>query len=469
MEIETTFTRQEIIEKLKGNSQEEKRNVLEYLLSVEDISAYVDEICKCITDEDKGIRNTATMLIINNQPDNAASHIVKLVSSENITLRNLAGEILIKLGSKALDTLVEYNCEKNDDDQKFIIDVLGLIGSEKAAAHILGILSETENDNVVLACIEALGNIRCDSAVEILLLLYDRNELYKPSVVEALGKIGSPKASSFLLDKYNGEDELAKYSILESLGFLGDVDTFFFLLEQVSDIHGPLVWPLITSLFILKEKYGLDIPFDDKMKNLLMYTLQEGTADHKKIALSLINVFNDKDILLESLKYIGEDDELDEIIRSKIYRNPEYLFDVISKILVENPDKLRQLLNLFYSTLTFVSADNGEVDISLVQKRNIVHTISEYLDHPDEEVRRSGMEILFMLDAESAILFIDSMTEDENIWNRLRLIELLELTDNTTANEAIHKLSNDEDEMVRERAQQILSYRNSNEIYPITK
>ncbi len=469
MSVEKLFNRKDIIDVLNSNSVEERRDILDYLLTLDDIADYVEEVCNCIADEDKGIRNSASMLIINNQPGEAAKHIVKFVSSKNITLRNLAGEILIKLGAKAVDTLIQYNCEKNDDDQKFMIDVLGLIGSESAAEHILSILSTTENDNVVLACIEALGNIRYDNAVEILLLLYDRSELYKPSVVEALGKIGSAKASRFLLDKYPAEDELTKYSILESLGYLGDVDTYFFLLEQVVDIHGPLVWPLITSIFILKEKYGLDIPFDDKMKNLLMYTLQEGTAEHKKIALSLINVFNDKDILLESLKYIGEDDELDEIIRSKIYRNPEYLFEEINKILVENPDKLRQLLNLFYSVLTFVCTDNGQLNISLIQKRNIIHGISEYLDHHDEEVRRAGMEILFVLDFESAILFVDSMVQDENIWNRLRLVELLEFTDNQEANDALEKLSKDEDEMVRERVDQILSSRKQNEIYPITK
>lgn len=467
MNDEKIMTKEEIIDLLLSDSIDIKRDTLDYLLNRDDIDEYVEPVCKCLSYPDKGVRNAAAMLILNHKPDKAANFLVSIVSSGDITLRNLAGEVLIGLGPKAVQALIDYNCEKNSDDQKFIIDVLGLIGSSKSAEHIIGILSTTEDDNVVLACIEALGNVRYKEAIDILQLLYDRSELYKPFIVEALGKIGSPKACSFLLERFLNEDEITKYSILESLGLVGDVDTFFFLLEQVENIHGPLVWPLITSLFILKEKYSLDIPFDDKMKSLLMYTLQEGAPEHKKIALSLINVFNDKDILMESLKFLGDDEEFDEIIRTKILKHPEYLLEEINRILSHNSEKVRQILNLLYTTLSYQISEEGTLDLPLIQKRNMIHLMSEFLNHHDEEVRRSCMEILFMLDSESALLFVDSMLSDENMWNRIRLVELLEMVNNTPAREALIKLSEDNEEMVKERVQASLNNQKINEIYPI--
>lgn len=467
MDDEKKLTEKEIINLLLSDSIDDKRDMLDYLLNLESIDQYVETVCGCLSNPDKGVRNAAAMLILNHKPDKAARFLVPIVSSTDITLRNLAGEILIGLGSKAIQALIDYNCEKNSDDQKFIIDLLGLIGSSKSAEHIISTLSTTEDDNVVLACIEALGNVKYKDAIDILQLLYDRSELYKPFIVEALGKIESPKACSFLLEKFVNEDDITKYSILESLGLVGDVDTFFFLLEQIENIHGPLVWPLITSLFILKEKYSLDIPFDDKMKSLLMYTLQEGAPEHKKIALSLINVFNDKDILIESLKFLGDDDEFDEIIRTKIFLNPEYLFEEFGRILSHAGEKVRQILNLLYTTLSYLFSEGGVFDLPLIQKRNMTHLMSEFLNHHDEEVRRSCMEILFMIDSESALLFVDSMLSDENMWNKIRLVELLEMMNNTSAREALIKLSEDSEEMVKERVQASLNNQNVNEINPI--
>lgn len=458
-----------IFENLENISNDALIEALYSITEEDDISDIVPQICNLISHEDKGVRNAATMVLLTHKPPRAASHLVKFISSPDISIRNLAGEILTKLGDLSIDALIEYNHDRNDDDQKFIIDILGIIANPKAANHIMEILSNTDNDNIILACIEALGNIKYKDAIDILLLFYERNELYKPTIVEALGKIGSQKALNFLLSKFNSEDELTKYSILESLGYLGDVDTYFFLLEQIMNVHGPLVWPLITSIFLLKEKYNLDIPFDDKMKSLLMYTLREGTAEHKKIALSLINMFSDKDILLACLRYLGEDYELDEIIRSKIFNNVNYIFEEIPRILSENPDNVRHILNLFLSVTSSVINEGAKSNISLMQIRNILHSVSAYLNHPDEEVRRASMEIIFNLDPDSAFLFIDSMINDENIWNKLRLIELLETINKPESTNALIRLMQDEDEMIKERAAQIVNSRNIKEINSTTK
>ena len=68
------------------------------------------------------------------------------------------------------------------------------------------------------------------------------------------------------------------------------------------------------------------------------------------------------------------------------------------------------------------------------------------------------------MDADSALLFIDTMISDENTWNRLRLLELLENIQEEKFNLSIAKMTNDVDEMVRERAILIASAKNINQI-----
>ena len=445
------------IEILTKGSPDEKNELLMNLIGTELTSSLFETIANLIADEDKGIRNSATMLMLSNPNPELPEYIVKFIASDDISMRNLAGEILIKLGSLSVATLIQFDHKNNDDIIKFIVDILGLIREPEASLYIMSILSSSENDNVILACIEAFGNIRYEGALDILMLFYDRNELFKPTIVEALGKIGSKAALEFLVSRYSNEDELTQYSILESLGLIGDIETYFFLLEQVIDISGTLVFPLITSIAILRERFNLDIPFDNRMKNLLIYTITEGTPEHKKSAFSLIDSFDEKEILLASLNLLGENNELDDMIRRKIFKNAEYLYREIGKIINSNPQNLSQILNLFLSTINYVRDFQISVNTSMLDIKNMIHAVSGLLSHHEEEVRKCAMEILFNIDAQSAMMFIDTMLNDENIWNRLRLLEILEGLEGDEYDSAYQKLALDPDEMVQERAQYLVN------------
>lgn len=452
-----------MIQLLKTSEVIKKIEILDQLVE----KKLSDEMCSCIADliqdDDKGLRNAVTSLIKNNRNPKFPWVIAQFVTSSDLSVRNLAGEILINLGPLSVESLIEFNHQDDNDTLKFIIDVLSLIGDQRVALFVMGILSTTENDNVILACLEALGNIRFEGAIEVLILFYDRNELYKPTVVESLGKIGSKAALDFLVERFPVEDELTKYSILESLGSLGDINTFFFLLEQMSEISGPMVLPLIMSLSALKEKCYLDVPFDNRMKNLLLYTIAEGTPEHKKTAFNLIDTFDDKDILCACLHLLGDDFELDDLIRSKIFRNADFIYLEIARLLSHNPHNLKNILELFLSTINYVKDFKLQPNITAMDIRNIVHGISGLLDNYNEEVRRAAMEIIFELDQESALLFVDVMSNDENNWNRLRLLEIIENIPMEECNVVIEKLLNDEDEMIRERAAYSANIKNINQ------
>ncbi|MBI5807075.1 MAG: HEAT repeat domain-containing protein [Ignavibacteriales bacterium] len=453
---------QKTLEALKNGSNEEKIDLLNNLSSGNIDDNFIQIICGFVEHSDKGIRNAATNYILRNRNSRFPYFIVPFIKSNDISVRNLAGEILINLGSLSIDAIIQADTENNDDNLKFIIDILGLIGDQKASLFIIGILSSSENDNVVLACIEALGNLKVQAYVDVLILYYDRNELYKPTIVEALGKISSKAALNFLVSRFQNEDEITKYSILESLGSLGDIDTFFFLLEQINFVNGPLVLALISSIFMLREKFNLDIPFDNRMKSLLLYTIQQGTVEHKKIAFSMINSFDDKDILGASLTLLGENFELDDMIKNKLFNNIEFIYHEIFRTVNPRLPNLRQILNLFIEVINYVHEYDVRLNISMLDIRYIANSISGFLNHHDEEVRRYAMEILFNIDQESAILFADSMSNDESAWNRLRLLEMLEKVPDQSPEPIIEKLIKDEDDMVRERAAIIKNLRVNN-------
>jgi HEAT repeat protein len=429
--------------------------VIESLMYEELEDEIIEILCSFVEDPDKGIRNSVDMTLSLNPSPNIPLYLVKYVSSKYISSRNLAGEILLQIGKNAVDAMIAFIDNSSDDDKKFIIDILGLIGDSKSGSVILKILETNKNDNVILACIEALGNLKYYEALHRLFQTYEKNELYRPTIIEALGKIGSKKSLDFVMSKYNEEEELIKFSIIESLGSIGDERSFYFLISELNEISSPLISPIIGSIFELREKYNFEVPFDDKLKKAIFQTIYESEPKYKKAAVHLISAFNDEEIIAACLKIYGEDFELDEIIKPKIYKKPLVLFNALPLLIHELPDNLMKLLEL---TKEIIDENSVEFSNTLtgIQHRNISDSFTICLDNPDEEVRKLAVELLFTIDQNIAILFIDKMLDDDNLWNRLKLIELLSDINLPEAESALLRMSNDPEEMISERAKFIL-------------
>ena len=428
---------------------------IESLMNEELDDEIIEILCTFVEDADKGIRNSVDMTLSFNPSPRIPIYLVKYISSQNISSRNLAGEILLKIGNKAVDVMIASIYNSSDDDKKFLIDILGLIGDPKSGSSILKILEINTNENVILACIEALGNLKYTEALDKLFQTYEKNELYRPTIIEALGKIGSKKSLDFIMSKYNEEEELIKFSIIESLGLIGDEQSFYFLISELNETSSPIISPIIGSIFQLREKYNFDVPFDDRIKKAILQTIYESEPQYKKAAVNLMSAFDDEEIIAACLKIYGEDVELDEIIKPKIYEKPLVLFSAMPSLIHELPDNLMKLLEL---TKEILDENSVEIINTLagIQRRNISDSFTICLDNPDEEVRKLAVELLFTVDQNIAILFIDKMLDDDNLWNRLKLLELLSTTNLPEAEAALIRMSNDPEEMISERAKFIL-------------
>lgn len=444
-----------MLKQLKSGDPTERCSAVESLFNENLPDELVEDICTMLEDTDKGVRNTVDLMLSVNPSPQIPGHLVKYVSSSNISTRNLAGEILLKIGSNSVETMLEHIYLGNDDDKKFIVDILGLIGEPKAAPEILELMQINKNDNVIMACIEALGNLKYEAALDQMILIYDRNELFKPTIIEALGKIGNSKALDFIISKYNDEDSLTQFSMIESLGSVGDQKSFYFLISELNKTKGPLIWPIIESIYLLKEKYNLDVPFDEKMKNSILDTIEEADSKYRKAAIKLIVAFEGEDITNAYIKVYGEDNETDKLIKPKLLENPKRFFEIFIGLLDNDCKNLKNLLEL---SLEIMSNDElGYKDfVTELQIINLTDSLIDFLDNPDEEVRKLAMELLFIIDTDKALLFIDKMLNDNNLWNKLKLLEILSNVHNEIAENAIVKLTEDKEEMISDRAKFVL-------------
>lgn len=426
-----------------------------YNLTFEEVDDLtVKSITQLIVQEDKSIRNAASNFLIQNNNSSIPAQVIDYISSEDISIRNLAGEILLKKGSNSLNAI----CDRipnitNDDDIKFLVDILGLIGDKCPEDLIIDILTKNQNENVIVACIEALGNIYSEKAIETIIPFYEKSEFLKPVVVEATGKIRTLKSLKFITEKFKSDDDLLRFTMIESLGEIGDEETFYFLLSQLDNLSGALTWPLLEAIYKLKVKYDLEVPFDDKMKKCVLETITNSEPRYQVVAAHLVSVFDDPEILYACLSIYGMDTELNEILHEKFMQNINRILSKINTV-IENGNKyLPSILDLLQN---IIETDYTAIaKLSDLEKRRLTGALSETLTNPDEVVRISAAELLFKIDSETALLFLDTMISDENFWNRIRLLDMFTDLENPVVIEALDKLANDPEEMVSEKAKEI--------------
>lgn len=443
---------------LDTNESEKIRTTVENFQLVEMPDKVVEYVTAKLLSDDNGVKDTITRILSHNKNPNIPKYLVPYISSENIAARNLAGEILLNRKNESVEAMLSYLPDANDDDQKFIIDILGLIGDPQPAHEIVSVLKYSKDENVILACVEALGNIGSDEGIDDMISIYEQNELFRPTVIEALGKIGTPECVNFINDNYYGVDELTKFSLIESLGDIGNEESFNMLINDIQYLESAYKWVAIETIGKLEEKLQLELPSDVALKNSLLETLETSDLQYKKSAVRLISKFKDHEIVTKVLSIYGNDEEIDQKLNEYFSQDLTTFFKKTSEYLKQSPQNIREIIILIKE---MIQVDGGISLQSLTELeiRSYVEQFTTQLNNPDEEVRGSVMELLFFLDVETALMFSDIMLEDSVSWNRMRLLDIIQHGDHPKIIELLKALAADGDEMVRENAQAILNER----------
>lgn len=447
-------------QELENTDPDVRRRGAERFISEEIPEDILPVLVKLLEDTDKGVRDAASLALTYNEDPAIPAAVVPLISSDEIFVRNIAGDILLRRGTSVVPAMLAYLPERNDDDQKFLIDILGLIGSSESMDDIIKVMKSTENENVSLACIEALGNLRVPEALPHLKDAFFKTELFGPTIIEAMGKIGSEEAAQFITENYKSSDDLTKFSMLESMGDLGDEATFYFLLNELGSSEIPYTWAIVRSLYNLKEKYGLDIPYEESTKQKLLDTLLEGDKEYRPAASALVVSYRDADVLKACIKIYGSNPEIDGIIFPYISDNGLQSLKLMFEFLDEEGISIKPILELL-KNFAFETDGGFIAQLKDLELLSCCDKLTGQLDNPDEEVRKLSMELLFMLKPDMAVVFSDKMSGDPNFWNRMRFVELVEQYAQGSAKELLTPLLSDPEAMVKERVEWALDIRNN--------
>ncbi len=412
-------------------------------------------LCGLLEDDDKSVRAAAASTLKYNKSSFVSYELVPFISSSNITVRNLAGEVLAARGETAVDALLDYLRQINDkDDIKFIIDLLGLIGNSKAGSDILDVLKTSEDENIILACIEAIGNIKYIDAAAYLTYIFGINSIYEPLIIEALCRLEFPGVLNFIISKYTQADVLTKFAIIEGLGKIGNDETLKLLIHELYNVEDYFIPAVINSINLLRENKQFYIPADPKLKASIQYLFSKGDTSEIIPAVSLaVNIFKN-DFIDEYLRIYGNSYELDELLKPVIINNLKSAVKKAVELILTKPKNLKSLLNLIDDVWSGESG--GMRFLSHLEFPFLIEALNKCLYDHDEEVRRYAADLLFKVDTEAALMFVDKMADDTNLWNKMNLLDHLENIGNNDVDEILKKLVNDPDEMIKEKAKDII-------------
>src|SRR5271157_2412115 len=159
----TDETRRNISVLIADEDSDARRHAAEDLAGERGL-APIAALAAALQDANKGVRDTACRSLLVIGGADAARALVEYVCSPDIVTRNLATDLLIKIGEPGIPALLPYLKDADQDVRKAVVDVLGLIGTNVPAGPVMDLLHDSD-PNVVVSAVEALGNLCTPDAV----------------------------------------------------------------------------------------------------------------------------------------------------------------------------------------------------------------------------------------------------------------------------------------------------------------
>lgn len=282
--------RETIIIGLTSREPAARREALEQLSGdqvAEDI-VLAHHAVRLFSDADRGVKDAAGRLLestIATGSLEVASRVAALITSEDIEVRNQAGDILAKAGDIGLASLIPYLSHDNRHHRKFSCDVIGLIGLQEAVPYVLPLLDDTDH-NVACSAIESLGRIRSDESLPFIMNKYADWEDLRPYIIDSLAEIGSTNAQDFLLSIAEGDDEFLSLAAIDALGVCSASEAV--AVKLLADIHSvaePVKRILLRTATAIKIRAGASPAISDEYRSLAFDALSDDDADTRMIAL----------------------------------------------------------------------------------------------------------------------------------------------------------------------------------------
>lgn len=372
-----------------------------------------------------GLRDYIFRVILNISDRNksaAADLVVPFLYENDKEVRNLASDLLIKLGVYSNSSLLPILKDPDIDVRKFGSDILGLTGTDNEIPFLIDLLND-EDMNVFNSAIESIGSIfdrnkdkigLADSMVDVLInIYYNGNPDTKPTIIEAISKIGGNQAVDFLVDLLAKEDDLfLKTTVIDSLAICGNSTELCMLLRNEIHNYIPELQPIILkTLVAIAYRTGCELDFGQDFRNIAYLALEDSDPDTRTAGLlSLGSHYQPEDIKLVANEYMLSSEELKYYIINNIITYNIDLYDMFMQHFFEKADAND---NCFTLLEMFSLVQNFFEEIEESVQESMITTTINYLEHQLKFSEYQSFESLRLLNPELFDRILDLMIAEQ--------------------------------------------------------
>jgi HEAT repeat protein len=294
----------EDIQKRLASADEEERRLAVRALTGFPFQEVKKLAISALGDESWRVRKEAVDILLSFSPDEELSRelIALLAHPGNPGLRNSVVEVLQSVGEGVLPHLVEQLSHEDAGMRKFLVDIMGGIGSPVILPELSAVLDD-DDPNVAAAAAESIGMIGDEAALPALLRALERDDLLiRYAILEALVKIGQPVPFSHIT-RIAG-DPLLKKALFECLGVIGSTEAIPLLVDGIQERARNVREAALVALEAIRSRAAaaeLADCIDPQLKELaggeaVEYLMSMRESLDKKVkaaAISILGVIND--------------------------------------------------------------------------------------------------------------------------------------------------------------------------------
>jgi len=306
----------DLINEVKTNSEASvRRNSALKLIALQPADKEtVQALVNGLTDSDRGVRDVCSRAL-SLPPDGTsilyAELISPLICNENIEIRNMAADILIKIGEDSIPGLKFYLNHTNKDIRQFAIEIIGKIGVCDNIEVVIA-LSSDDCENVRNAAIEALGNLKADVSIDKLIQMYDIESELRPTIIEALGKIGGRISTNFLFQLMcSEEDVFLKIACIDALALCGDdIEICTILMGELGNTKHELQVILLKTIYAIANRIDVELELPPDLRFIAYNAINDDDIELRfagLVALGCCYVFEDIEYLINEVIKKNED------------------------------------------------------------------------------------------------------------------------------------------------------------------
>lgn len=393
-------------------------------------------------DESSNVVHSAVRDLVSRGSREVVEAIIPLLGSDNARLRNLAAEILVKIGDVAIPQVTSLINERDRDIRKFGVDILKGLGGLEVEDPLIRSLYDDDN-NVAMAAAEALGSLGVKRAVPHLIECVGKEPWLRYAVLKSLGEIGGKSAVDAILAIDPEEESIVLFHAVTALGTIGDkrgLDFLIRLLEKKDPTLLPSIIQAIERIVRDNDDTAVEKAKGKIPVSAILSLLRSDSTDTVRCAIGLLGLFKEE-------KAIGE------LVRLYTELN-EHLFDDLEKAFIRiRPERVEPFIGIIEN-----KTEPETVKIATVRllgrmgRKDTFDPLLSCMGTTTAPLKKEIIQTLAALKDRRILTVLHSLFEDEQPEIKETAIEILETYRDDSSIPLLMKLSTDPSESVRSLA-----------------